>query len=126
LQTRTLTRLRISRCSYLAIMGKLSLPKFGRHAEEQESSTEAPDLSISNREKYSRSMDESPVPRLTWRSLVMGAFVSIGGIIFGYDTGQISGFLEMKNYLHRYGEPDGKGAFHFTNVRSGLIVGLVS
>lgn len=71
-------------------------------------------------------MDERPVPRLTWRSLVMGAFVSIGGIIFGYDTGQISGFLEMKNYLRRYGEADGKGGYEFSNVRSGLIVGLVS
>jgi SP family sugar:H+ symporter-like MFS transporter len=33
------------------------------------------------------------VPRLTIRSFIMGVFVSMGGFIFGYDTGQISGFL---------------------------------
>ena len=37
--------------------------------------------------------DDSPVPRLTIHSFIMGVFVSMGGFIFGYDTGQISGFL---------------------------------
>lgn len=61
---------------------------------------------------------------MTWRSLVLGAFVSIGGIIFGYDTGQISGFLEMNNYKQRYGQLE-NGKYTFSNVRSGLIVSLV-
>lgn len=70
-------------------------------------------------------MDESHVPWITWRSLVLGAFVSIGGIIFGYDTGQISGFLEMKNYKQRYAQRQPDGTHSFSNVRSGLIVSLV-
>lgn len=37
--------------------------------------------------------DEIPIPRLTIHSFIMGVFVSMGGFIFGYDTGQISGFL---------------------------------
>ncbi|KAF9884776.1 hexose transporter hxt1 [Aspergillus nanangensis] len=69
---------------------------------------------------------DTRIPLLTWRSFLMGIFVSMGGFCFGYDTGQISGFLEMKNFLQRYGEPTGDGTYHFSNARSGLIVGLLS
>lgn len=75
--------------------------------------------------RRSSSFDEGRVPWVTWRSLTLGAFVSIGGIIFGYDTGQISGFLEMKNYKQRYGQLR-DGEYTFSNVRSGLIVSMVS
>lgn len=68
---------------------------------------------------------DTPIPLLTWRSFVMGVFVSMGGFCFGYDTGQISGFLEMKDFLQRYGELGADGTYHFTNARSGLIVALV-
>jgi SP family sugar:H+ symporter-like MFS transporter len=81
--------------------------------------------SNSNEKRRSSSYDEGHVPWVTWRSLTLGAFVSIGGIIFGYDTGQISGFLEMKNYKQRYGQFR-NGAWVFSNVRSGLIVSMVS
>lgn len=79
-----------------------------------------------DREKKSGNLDESRVPWVTWRSVLLGGFVSIGGVIFGYDTGQISGFLEMNNYKQRFGQlkPDGK--WRFSNVRSGLIVSMVS
>ena len=76
--------------------------------------------------RRSSSFDESKVPWVTWRSLTLGAFVSIGGIIFGYDTGQISGFLEMKNFKERYAQLKPDGSYEFSNVRSGLIVSLVS
>ncbi|KAJ5122836.1 Major facilitator superfamily domain general substrate transporter [Penicillium atrosanguineum] len=75
--------------------------------------------------RRSSSFDERHVPWVTWRSLVLGAFVSIGGIIFGYDTGQISGFLEMNNYKRRFGQLE-NGKYTFSNVRSGLIVSLLS
>lgn len=68
---------------------------------------------------------DTKIPYVTWRSFALGAFASIGGIIFGYDTGQISGFLEMSNFLARYGQQDEHGAYYFSNVRSGLIVGMV-
>ena len=46
---------------------------------------------------------------------------------FGYDTGQISGFLAMPNFLERFGQFNEKtGKYYFSNVRSGLIVALVS
>lgn len=50
----------------------------------------------------------------------------IGGFIFGYDTGQISGFLEMKDFLRRFGQHHDNGVPYFSNVRSGLIVSLLS
>ena len=63
----------------------------------------------------------------------MGVLVSMGGLIFGFDTGQISGFLEMKDFLQRFGtlgpnpkDPGGQEIYQFSNVRSGLIVGMVS
>ncbi|CAL5869157.1 uncharacterized protein PFLUO_LOCUS3385 [Penicillium psychrofluorescens] len=68
---------------------------------------------------------DTPVPRLTMRSLVMALFVSMGGLLFGYDTGQISGFQEMHDYLRRYGQL-GKDGWMLTDVRAGLIVGLLS
>jgi len=72
------------------------------------------------------SLDYSPLPRLTWRSFLMGVLVSMGGLIFGYDTGQISGFLEMPDFLDRFGQRKADGTPYFSNVRSGLIVALLS
>lgn len=45
---------------------------------------------------------------------------------FGYDTGQISGFLEMPDFLQRFGQVNAAGDYYFSNVRSGLIVALLS
>ncbi|KAL4782118.1 general substrate transporter [Aspergillus varians] len=74
----------------------------------------------------SEDLVDTPIPLLTWRSFIMGIFVSMGGFTFGYDTGQISGFLEMDDFLRRYGEQSADGTYHFSNVRSGVIVGLLS
>jgi SP family sugar:H+ symporter-like MFS transporter len=82
-------------------------------------------VSTNEREKGRGDFVDTPIPLLTWRSLVMGLFVSMGGFLFGYDTGQISGFLEMPDFLQRFGELGSDGTYHFSNVRSGLIVGLV-
>ncbi|KAL3424112.1 hypothetical protein PVAG01_03393 [Phlyctema vagabunda] len=68
---------------------------------------------------------------LTLRTIFMTILTAMGGFIFGYDTGQISGFLEMHVFLERFGQlgevsekhPTG---YYFTNVRSGLIVALLS
>jgi len=53
---------------------------------------------------------------------------SQGGFIFGYDTGQISGFLGMKDFIRRFGEQERHhpGVYYFSNVRSGLIVSMLS
>jgi hypothetical protein len=46
--------------------------------------------------------------------------------LVGYDTGQISGFLEMPNFLEKFADQTGAdGQLKFSNWKSGLIVALV-
>lgn len=72
-------------------------------------------------------LDYSPLPRVTMQSFFMGVLISMGGFIFGYDTGQISGFLEMPDFLMRFGQRNAQtGKYAFSNVRSGLIVAMLS
>ncbi|KAL3424911.1 High-affinity fructose transporter ght6-like protein 1 [Phlyctema vagabunda] len=103
-------------------MGRLSnIPYFGR-----EKAAASPAGETSHHEKYRGPYDDSPIPRVTIHSFIMGVFVSMGGFVFGYDTGQISGFLEMEDFLERFGQTRSDGTHYFSNVRSGLIVGLLS
>jgi SP family sugar:H+ symporter-like MFS transporter len=65
--------------------------------------------------------------RFSPRILLMAVIVSMGGFIFGYDTGQISGFLEMPDFLTRFSDTTDPetGDLAFSNGRSGTIVALV-
>ncbi|KAJ5333857.1 Major facilitator superfamily domain general substrate transporter [Penicillium brevicompactum] len=75
-------------------------------------------------EKDNLTLDDSPVKYLTWRSFILGLCVSMGGFIFGYSTGQISGFTTMPDFKERFAEKTATGEYAFSNVRNGLIVGL--
>jgi SP family sugar:H+ symporter-like MFS transporter len=71
------------------------------------------------------------IPGVTLSTVFMAMLVAMGGFIFGYDTGQISGFLEMPVFLERFGQNVGvskeaPSGYAFSNVRSGLIVAMVS
>ncbi len=117
-------------------MGFFKAPKFHRPELTRES------LGLTNHVNYDRynphsdastdarkslaDLDYSPLRRVTWASFWMGILISMGGFIFGYDTGQISGFLAMPNFLERFGQEHSDGTFYFSNVRSGLIVAMVS
>ncbi|KAK5149334.1 hypothetical protein LTR04_007192, partial [Oleoguttula sp. CCFEE 6159] len=65
---------------------------------------------------------ESLAPvRVPFLAYILGAIAAIGGFVFGYESGQISGFLAMSDFMERFGE---NGAF--SALRSGTIVGLLS
>ncbi len=67
--------------------------------------------------------DDSKVPFLTVRTFFMAVLVSFGGLCFGFDTGQISGFLQMEDFEQNFA--DQRNPLGFGNLRSGLIVGMV-
>ncbi|KAL5518389.1 hypothetical protein ACEPAH_71 [Sanghuangporus vaninii] len=58
-------------------------------------------------------------------SVVLALLASMGGFIFGYDTGQISDILLMDDFRQRFAECD-RGLCTFSDVRSGIIVALLS
>lgn len=58
--------------------------------------------------------------------IAIGLTASMGGFIFGADTGQISGFLVMKDYLRRFAELKHDGSHAFSDVRAGVLVGIFS
>ncbi|KAJ6091238.1 hypothetical protein N7467_003207 [Penicillium canescens] len=101
---------------------------FQKRPQDLHANSELPRESVSTHEHEKGPGDviDTPIPLLTWRSFIMGVFVSMGGFLFGYDTGQISGFLEMPNFLQRYGQLQPDGKYTFSHVRSGLIVALLS
>ncbi|OCL06294.1 general substrate transporter [Glonium stellatum] len=68
---------------------------------------------------------DAVVPWLTWKAAIMGMVASIGGLLFGFDTGQISGFVAMSEFKRHFGQLDQRtGEYYFTTVRVGLIVGM--
>lgn len=54
-------------------------------------------------------------------AVILGAVASIGGFMFGYESGQISGFLAMADFIDRFGDNG-----EFSAVRQGTIVGLLA
>lgn len=59
--------------------------------------------------------------KVTFRVIMLCILASMGGFIFGYDTGEISGLVAMPDFIDRFGS---NGSF--SNVREGLIVSLLS
>lgn len=76
--------------------------------------------------------DDSPVTMFRMRIFIMALLVSLGGLIFGFDTGQISGFVAMDDFKLRFaelipgGDPSNPADHVFSNSREGTIVGLLS
>ncbi|KAK6465095.1 sugar transporter 1 [Scheffersomyces coipomensis] len=50
--------------------------------------------------------------------------VAFGGFVFGFDTGTISGFVNMSDFLERFGQTHADGTHYLSNVRVGLLVSI--
>lgn len=50
--------------------------------------------------------------------------VAFGGFVFGFDTGTISGFVNMSDFKERFGELNSSGTYYLSNVRVGLMVSI--
>ncbi|KAF2265562.1 high-affinity glucose transporter ght2 [Lojkania enalia] len=57
---------------------------------------------------------------------MLGVVTSIGGFLFGYDTGQISGMLLFDDFINRFGQTQPDGTKEFDDVISALVVSLMS
>ncbi|KAI5964638.1 uncharacterized protein KGF55_001707 [Candida pseudojiufengensis] len=56
--------------------------------------------------------------------ITMCILIAFGGFVFGFDTGTISGFVNMTDFQRRFGQSDSSGGHYFSNVRTGCIIGL--
>ncbi|KAN0098913.1 high-affinity glucose transporter [Hyaloscypha variabilis] len=68
------------------------------------------------------------VPGRSWPAIVIGLFVAFGGVLFGYDTGTISGILAMPFWDRTFstGFIDGHGNLNITASQSATIVSILS
>ncbi|KAJ5472249.1 hypothetical protein N7530_006250 [Penicillium desertorum] len=68
------------------------------------------------------------VPGASWPAIAISSFVAFGGILFGYDTGTISGILAMPHWqeLFSTGYRDATGHLNVTSSQSSAIVSILS
>ncbi len=64
----------------------------------------------------------------SWPAIAIGAFVAFGGILFGYDTGTISGILAMDYWraLFSTGYRDSSGHLDVSPSQSSAVVSILS
>lgn len=70
------------------------------------------------------------VPGAAWPAILIGLFVAFGGVLFGYDTGTISGILAMDYWLGEFTDPGTATAEHpngfLSASQNSLIVSILS
>ncbi|KAF9552624.1 monosaccharide importer [Agrocybe pediades] len=59
-------------------------------------------------------------------SVVMSIFAAFGGILFGYDTGTISGIIAMQDWLHTFGTFDDSLGWFLPTKDKSLVVSILS
>jgi len=68
------------------------------------------------------------VPGRSWPAIAIGMFVAFGGVLFGYDTGTISGILAMSYWQDTFstGYIDSKNHLNVTSSQTSTIVSILS
>ncbi|KAI9739464.1 MAG: Plasma membrane low glucose sensor [Claussenomyces sp. TS43310] len=68
------------------------------------------------------------VPGKSWPAIVIGMFVAFGGILFGYDTGTISGILAMSYWQNQFstGYRDATGHLNVDAGQTSEVVSILS
>lgn len=59
-------------------------------------------------------------------AMALSLMAAFGGFIYGYDTGSISGIINLPPFLRNFGRMHDDGSYYFPVYRSGLIVSIVS
>lgn len=63
--------------------------------------------------------------KVTALAVCLGLVASIGGFMFGYVSGQISGYFLMDDYARRFGERNADGSYSFNATRQGTITAML-
>lgn len=63
--------------------------------------------------------------KVTFMAVWLGLVASIGGFMFGYVSGQISGFFAMDDYARRFGDLQSDGSYTFSPAKQGSITGFL-
>ncbi|KAK7983507.1 hypothetical protein PG989_010909 [Apiospora arundinis] len=92
------------------------LKKNASHGEKREEGVAGPSTATDNPVAHQK---------VTFIAVFLGVVASIGGFMFGYVSGQISGFFQMTDFARRFGEPQDDGSFTFSPARQGTITGLL-
>ncbi|KAJ8454304.1 hypothetical protein ONZ51_g13103 [Trametes cubensis] len=60
--------------------------------------------------------------------IIMTAFAAFGGMLFGYDTGTISGVIQMDDWIRTFGVPDKSASIGYSlpTSRESLVVSILS
>ncbi|KAI0171691.1 general substrate transporter [Hypoxylon sp. FL1284] len=105
------------------------MPFLKHHADQVEAPNAANGSGSGSATKQEQAAPQpaSPVQqqRVTFIACFLGMVASIGGFMFGYVSGQISGFFSMDNYGQRFGQPTADGGYEFSAARQGTITGLL-